>query len=183
MIMAMLQQMAPTKFHPQAYQHNVETTTPGDLIDPHLGITIIIGITIVTIKIGTGSADLDLTPITPDIGVTVTVTLAEVTLDPFTNPHAAAHHPTEAQAHTINNETLHTTDPHHTGVSPEITIDPGLTHPANTITKTSTRPPSSSNQTPWKTKDRKYKPVTIEDPPSEYYSSHEQASDSEDDLN
>ena len=135
MIMAMLQQIAPTKFHPQAYQHNTETTTPEDMIDPHVGITIAIGITTMTIEIGTGSADLFLTPIIPDIGVTVAVTLTEVTLDPITNPHATAHHATEAQAHTITNETLHTADPHHAGVSPEITVDPGHTHPTNTITK------------------------------------------------
>ena len=96
MIMAMLQQIAPTKFHPQTYQHDTETTTLEDVIDPHLGVTIKIGITTVTIKIGTGSADLDLTPIIPDIGVRVAVTLADITLDPFTDPHAAAHHATEA---------------------------------------------------------------------------------------
>ena len=105
------------------------------MIDQHLGITITIGITTVTIEIGTGSADLDLAPIILDIGVTVAVTLAEVTLDPFTDPHTAAHHATEAQAHTITNETLHTADPNHTGVSPEITVDPGHTHTINTITK------------------------------------------------
>ena len=88
-----------------------------------------------TIEIGTGSADLDLAPIILDIGVTVTVTLAEVTLDLFTNPHTTAHHATEAQAHTITAETHHTPDPYHTGVSPEITVDPGHAHPANTITK------------------------------------------------
>ena len=110
-----------------------------------LGITIAIGITTMTIEIGTGSADLDLTPIIPDIGATVTVTLREAALDPFTDPHATAHHGTGAQAHTITNETLHTADPHHAGVSPEITVDPGHTHPANTITKTSTRPSSSSD--------------------------------------
>ena len=86
----------PTKFHPQAYQHNAETITLVDMIDPHLRVTITIGITTVTIKIGTGSADLDLAPIILDIGVIVTVTLTEVTLDPFTDPHAAAHHATEA---------------------------------------------------------------------------------------
>ena len=133
--MAMLQQIAPTRFHPQAHQHDAETTTLEDVIDPHLRITTAIGITTMTIRIGTGSADLNLAPIIPDIGVTVTVTLAEVILDPFTNPHATAHHATEAQAHTITNETLHTPDPHHAGVSPEITVDPGHTHPANTITK------------------------------------------------
>ena len=36
---------------------------------------------------------------------------------------------------------------------------------------------------PWKNKDRRHKQVTIDDPPSEYYSSDEQDSDSEDDLN
>ena len=42
------------------------------------------------------------------------MTLKEVTLDPITNPHATAHHTTEAQAHIITNETPHTADPHHT---------------------------------------------------------------------
>ena len=135
MIMAMLQQIAPTKFHPHAYQHNTETTTLEDIIDPHPGITIEIGIATMTIKIGTGSADLDPTPIIPDIGVTVTVTLAEVTLDPITNPHTTAHHTTEAQAPTITDETLHTAGPHHAGVSPELTVDPDHKHPTNTITK------------------------------------------------
>ena len=69
-----------------------------------------------TIEIGTGSADLDLAPIILDIGATVTVTLTEVTLDLFTNPHATAHHVTEAQAHTVTAETHHTTDPHQAGV-------------------------------------------------------------------
>ena len=88
-----------------------------------------------TIEIGTGSADLNLTPIILDIGITVTVTLAEVTLDPFTNPHTTANHATEAQAHTVTDETCHTADPHHVGASPEITVGPGHAHPANTITK------------------------------------------------
>ena len=88
-----------------------------------------------TIKIGTSAADLNLTPITLDIGVTVTVTLAEVNLDPFTDPHATAHPATADVAHIITTETHHTTDPHHTGVSPEMTVDPAHRHPTNTITK------------------------------------------------
>ena len=75
MIMAMLQQIAPTKFHPQVYQHDAETTTLEDMIDPHLGVTIQIGITTMTIEIGTDSADPNLTPIILDMGLTVTVTL------------------------------------------------------------------------------------------------------------
>ena len=96
MIMVMSQQIAPTKFCSQAYQHKAETTTLEDVIDPHLRVTIMIAITTVTIEIGIGSADLDLAPIILDIGVTVAVNLAEVTLDPFNNPHNAAHHDTEA---------------------------------------------------------------------------------------
>ena len=84
MIMAMLQQTAPTKFHPQVYQHDAETTTLEDMIDSHLRVTITIGFNTVIIEIGTGSADLNLTPIILDIGVTVA------------DPHTAAHHATEA---------------------------------------------------------------------------------------
>ena len=88
-----------------------------------------------TIQIGTGSADLDLAPIILNIGVTVAVILSEVALDLFAKPYTTAHHATEARAHTVIAETCHTADPHHAGVSPEITVDPGHTHPANTITK------------------------------------------------
>ena len=94
--MVMSQQIAPTKFHLQAYQQDAETITLVDMTDPHLGITFTIGITTMTIEIGTGSADLNLTPIILDIGATVAVTLAEVTLDLCTEPHTAAHHATEA---------------------------------------------------------------------------------------
>ena len=96
--MAKLQQVALTKSHLQAHQQDAGTTTPVDVIDQHLRVIITPGITTVTIETGKGSADLNLTPIILGIGVTVTVTLAGVTLDPFTDPHAAAHHATEAQA-------------------------------------------------------------------------------------
>ena len=93
-IMAMLHQTALTKFHPQAYQQDAEPITLVDIIDPHLGVTITTDITTMTIEIGTGSADLDLAPIILDIGVTVAVTLAEVTLDLFHQPscHSTSHH-------------------------------------------------------------------------------------------
>ena len=171
MIMAMSQQIAPTKFHQQVCQQDTEITTltQEDAIDPHLEITIAIGI--ITIKTGTGLAGPDPVPITTDIGVTVTVTHEEVVLDPTTDPHTVAHHASEAQAHIITNETPHTTDPNHAEVSPETTVDLGSMHHTNT------------DHTTWKTKARKHKQVTIDDPPSEYYSSDEQASNSEDDLN
>ena len=88
-----------------------------------------------TMEIGTDSEDLDPAPIIPDIGVNVAVTLAEVALDPITDPHTAAHHITEAPAHIATVKTPHTADPHHAGVSPETTADLGHTHHTNTVTK------------------------------------------------
>ena len=74
-----------------------------------------------------------------DTGVTVTVTHEEVTLDPITNPHTAANHATEAQAHTVTDETPHTADPHHAEVFPETAVDLDCIHHTNTHHKTSTR--------------------------------------------
>ena len=134
-IMDMSQQIAPTKSHLQAHKQDAGTTTLVGMTDQHLGVITTPGITTMTIGIGTDSVDLDLTPITIDIGVTVAVTLTEVALDPFTSPHAIAHHATEAQAHTTTAETHHTADPHHTGISSEMTVDSEHANPTNTITK------------------------------------------------
>ena len=133
--MATLQQIALTKSHLQAHQQDAGTATLIDMIDQHLRVIITPGITTMTIGIGTGSADLDLAPIILGIGVTVAVTLTGVALDPFTDPHAAAHHATEAQAPTTTSKTHHTADPHHAGVSPEMTVYPEHIHSANIITK------------------------------------------------
>ena len=111
------------------------------------------------------------------------MTLAEVALDPVTDHHATAHHATEAQAHAITDETPHTADPHHAGVSPETTVDLDHTHHANTTTKHQQDCLPAPIKQPGKPKIGNTKQVTIDDPPSEYYSSDELASDSEDDLN
>ena len=95
-IMGMSQWTAPIKSNLQAHQHDAGTTILVGMRDQHLGVIITPGIITMTIGIGTISVDLDVTPIILDIGVTVTVTLTEVTLDPFTEPHATAHHATEA---------------------------------------------------------------------------------------
>ena len=105
------------------------------MIDPHLRITIGIGIITVTFKIGIDLTGQDPIHIVIDAGVTVTVTHKEVALGPITDPHAAAHHITEAQAHTATNETPHTADPHHAKVFPEIAVDPDHVHHTNTTTK------------------------------------------------
>ena len=129
----MLQQIAPTKYHLQACQQDAGTTTLVGMTDQHLRVITTPGITTMTIGIGTGSVDLDLTPITLDIGVTIAVILAEVALDPFTSPHAIPHCATEAQAHTATAETHHTTDPHHAGISPEMTVDPENANPTTPL--------------------------------------------------
>ena len=105
------------------------------MIDQHLEITITIGIITMTIETGISLAGPEHAPTTTDTGVTVTVTHKEVALDPITDPHAAAHHATEAQAHIITDETPHTADPHHIEVSPEITVDLDCIHHTNTTTK------------------------------------------------
>ena len=51
------------------------------------------------------------------------------------NHHDRHHHCDHWDWHTITNDTPHTTDPHHAGVSPETTVDLGHTHHANTTTK------------------------------------------------
>ena len=105
------------------------------MTDKHLRIIATLGTPTVTIGTGTDSVDLNLAQITLDIGVTVTVTPAEVILDHFTGHNAIALHATGAQAHTTTAETHHITDPHHAGTSPEMTVDPGRhINPTSTIT-------------------------------------------------
>ena len=134
-IMGMLQQIALTKSHLQVCQQDAGTTTLVGMTDQHLGVITTPGITTLTIGIGTGSVDLNLAPITLDIGVTVVVILTKVALDHFTGPHSVAHSSTGAQAPTATTETHHTADPHHAGISSEMTVDPEHANPTNTITK------------------------------------------------
>ena len=116
--MVMLQQIAQTKFYHQACQQDTEITilTQGDVIDPHLEITIMLGTITMTTETGIDLAGPDPIPATTDTGMAVTVNHKEVTLDPITNQHATVCHATETQAHTITNETPHTADPHHAEV-------------------------------------------------------------------
>ena len=137
MSMTILQQIAQTKSHHQAYQQGTEITilTQDDVIDPHLEITIEIGTITMTIRTGIGLAGQD--PIQAVIarGVPVKVPYEEVILGPITDPHAAADHATEAQVHTAIDKTLHTADPPHAEVFPGITVDPDHMHYTSTTTK------------------------------------------------
>ena len=131
-IMDTLQWIALTKYHLQACQHDAEITPLVDTTDPHLR-TATPGILTVTIEIGTDSTNLDLTHITPDIGVTAIVIPTGAILDHFINPHAVASHVTEVPAHTAIAVTHHIADPHHADISPETTVDPEHTDPASNI--------------------------------------------------
>ena len=88
------------------------------MIDPHPGITIVIGTITMTIKTGIGLASPEHIHTAIDTGVTVAVTHKEVALGHITIPHTTAHHIKEAQAHTATEETPHTADPHHAEVFP-----------------------------------------------------------------
>ena len=108
---------------------------------------------------------------------------AEAILDHFINLHAIAPCITEVPVHTAIAVTHHITDPPHTDISPEKTVDPEHIDPEWQHYKPTQKSSSSSQSIPWKPKDRRHKQVTIDNTPSEYYSSDEQDSDSEDDLN
>ena len=123
-------------------------------------------------------------PIILDIGVTVAVTLTEGTLDSFIDPpscHSTSCHRSSSTYHYCQDM------PHCRSSScRSFSRDNSRSRTCTSCKhhhKNSRRPYSSSDQTPWKSKDRKYKQVTINDPPSEYHSSDEQDSDSEDDVN
>ena len=131
-IMDTLQQIALTKYHLQTHQQDAGTTPLVDVTDQHLRTIATPGILTVTIGTGTDSVNLNLTCITLDIGVTVTVTPTEVILDHFTGPYAIAFHATGAQEHTATAGTHHIADPHHTGISPEMTVDPEHINPTST---------------------------------------------------
>ena len=133
-IMDTSQQIALTKYHLQAHQHETGTTPLVGMIDQHLRVKNAPGIITMTIGIGTDSVDLDPSHITLNIGVTVTMILTEVALDHFTSHHVIVHHTTKAQAHTTTTKTHHITDPYHAGISSGMTVDPEHTNPTNTIT-------------------------------------------------
>ena len=153
------------------------------MTDQHLGIIATPGILTMTIERGTDSADPDPAHITPDIGVPVIVIPTEAVLDHFIDLSVIAPCITGVPAHTAIIVIHHIADPHHADISPEMTVDSECINPTGKHYKPAQRSSSSSHSTPWKPKARRHKQVTIDNPPSEYYSLDEQDSDSEDDLN
>ena len=131
--MDMLPQIALIKYCLQAHQHAAETTPPVGMTDHHLGIIATWGIPTMIIGTDTGSVIPDPTYTTLDTGVTATMTPAGVVPDHFINPCIIALHATGAPAHITTATTHHITDPHPTGTSPEMTVDPECINPASNI--------------------------------------------------
>ena len=131
-IMDTLQWIVLTKYLLQACQHDAEITPLVDITDQHLE-TATPGILTMTIETGTDSASLKLTHITPDIGATVIVIPSEAVLDHFIDLHTIAPHITEVPAYTATVMTHHIVDPHHTDISPEMTVDSEHRDPAGNI--------------------------------------------------
>ena len=131
-IMDTLQQIALTKYLLLAHQHDAGITPLVDMTGHHLG-TATPDILTMTIETGTDSADLNLTHITPDMGVTVIVIHTEAILDHFIDLHAIAPCITEVPAHTATTITHHIADPHHIDIYPEETVDPEHINPAGNI--------------------------------------------------
>ena len=180
--MDMLLWTALIKYHHQAHQHATEVTPLVGMIGPPLGIIATPGILTMITKIGIGSVVPDPTHITMDIGVAAVVTPIGATPGHSMGlPNISTHAP-EAQVHTATAMTCHTADLPPIEIFPEMTADLNHTNPANNITNQHKDLLQAHEQHLGKI-DRKHKQVTIDDPPSEYYSSDDQDSDSEDDLN
>ena len=133
-IMDMSQWIDLTKYHPQTCWHDAKITPLADMTDQHHRIIATPGIPTMTIETGTDSVDLDLSHITPDIGVTVVVIPTEAVLDHFISLHTIAPHVTGIPAHTTTAVTHHIVDPHHVEISPEMTVDPEHINPTGNTT-------------------------------------------------
>ena len=133
----------------------------------------------------TGLADPDHVCALTDTEVTVKITHREVTPGHITGVPTEAHHATDTQTLIVTNgDTPHRRSSLHRSSSMH-SRDCSVSRP-HTLYKTSqtasSKPSYNSNKTAWKHKDKKYRKVTIDNPPSDYYSSDEPSSDSEEDL-
>ena len=171
------------KYHLQAHQHTVEVIPPVGMIDPHLGIIATTGIPTMIIKTGRGPVIPDLTHTILDTGVPAAMTTTGVTPDCFIDLHVVAPHNTgSSSSYCYCRDTPHCRSSSHRNLSRDDSRS--RPHKSHRQHYKPAQGSSSNSQTmPWKNKDRRHKQVTIDNPSSEYYSSDDQDSDSEDDLN
>ena len=133
-IMDMLLGTALIRYCHQVHPHTTGTIPQVDMTDHHLDIIATPDIPTVMIGTGTDLNALDPTHITSDTGVAVTMTPIEVAPGHFTDPHVIVLHATGAQAHIASAMIHHIADPHHVGISAEMTVNPELINPASKIT-------------------------------------------------
>ena len=119
--------------------------------------------------------------VTIDIGVAAIITPIGAALVHSTDLPVIVSDTAEAQVLTAITMTHCTADLHLIGILPEMTADL-KTNPEHNNTNRHKDPLSTSQATPWMHKDKRHKQVTIDDPPSEYYSSDDHDSNLEDDL-
>ena len=131
--MDMLPWTALIKYCLQTRQHPVETTPPVGMIDPHLGIITTPGIPTMIIGTDTGPVIPNPAHTTLDTGVTATMTPTGVASDHFIDLHVIALHATGAPAPIATTTTHHIADPHPTGTSPEMAVEPEHINPASNI--------------------------------------------------
>ena len=128
------------------------------------------------------SVALDPDPMTTAIGATATRTHVGADQGHFTGLPNAISHMTEAPAPTAAVVTHPTADIPVAGIPPEMTADLAI-DPENTTTNWPEDPNHPHTPASWKSKDRKHKQVTNDDPLSDYYNSDDNDSNSGDDLN
>ena len=180
-IMDMLPWNSQIKYHHQGHQHTTEVMPLIGMIDPPLGIIATPDVVIMITKIGPGLVIPNPTHITMDIGVAAIMTPIGATPGHSTDLPNVVSHTTEAQLYTTITVIHHTIDLHPIEIFPEMTADLNR-NPKNNITNWHKDLLQAHKQHHGniKTEDTQ---VTIDDPPSKYYSSDDQDSDSEDDLN
>ena len=181
--MGMLPWTALIKYHHQAHQHAAEVTPLIGMIGPPLGIIATPDVLTMITKIGTGLVVPNPAHITMDIGVAAIMT-------PIVAHSRSFHRPSQCSfsCHRSSSSYHYCCDtPHHRSSSHRnFSQDDSRSRPHKSQKqhyKPAQESSSGSQATPWKNKDRRHKQVTIDDPPSEYYSPDDQDSDSEDDLN
>ena len=133
--MAMLQQIAQTKYHHQVCLQDKEIPilTQDAVIDPPLTMTIETGTVAMIVKIDIDLTGRDPIPAVIDTGVTVSIICKGATAGHITDLHITAHHAKETQVHITINKTHHIEGPHHTEVFPEIAVDPDNVHHTHNI--------------------------------------------------
>ena len=179
MNMVISQWTVQTEYHHHACLPTIGDKTPmqGATPDPLLGIA-----TKTIIRI----AGQDHSHTLADIAVIVATTHSGVTPGHITDATTEALHDIATPAPIIIAMTHHTKDQPHVEVPqliPEIAANPDCAPPIKQVRTPHFKSSSITTRTTVQPQDRKQRRVTIDDPQSDYYSSYDTSSDSEDDLN